>query len=61
MFQWFRRYVLFLLWPLVLFARPAIAADQISVTHWGVLLYGAPYAVAMEKGYFKQAGIDIEG
>lgn len=36
-------------------------AEQISVTHWGVLLYGAPYAVAMEKGYFKNAGVDIDG
>lgn len=41
-------------------ATPA-AAEQISVTHWGVLMYGAPYAVAMEKGYFKEAGVDIDG
>ena len=39
----------------------SIMAEQISVTHWGVLLYGAPYAVAMERGYFRQAGIDISG
>ena len=25
----------------------SVLAEQISVTHWGVLLYGAPYAVAM--------------
>jgi NitT/TauT family transport system substrate-binding protein len=42
------------------FAVPA-KAEEISVTHWGVLMYGAPYAVAMEKGLFKQAGIDITG
>jgi NitT/TauT family transport system substrate-binding protein len=36
-------------------------AEEISVTHWGALMYGAPYAVAMEKGLFKQAGIDITG
>jgi len=36
-------------------------ADEISVTHWGVLMYGVPYAVAMEKGFFKEAGIDITG
>ena len=36
---------------LALFSCPALA-EQISVTHWGVLLYGAPYAVAMERGYF---------
>ena len=39
----------------------AARAEQISVTHWGVLMYGAPYAVGMEKGLFKQAGIDITG
>lgn len=36
-------------------------AEQISVTHWGVQLYGLPFAVAMEKGFFKQAGVDIDG
>lgn len=36
-------------------------AEQISVTHWGVLMYGAPYAVAIEKGYYKEAGLDIDG
>ena len=39
----------------------SVMAEQISVTHWGVLLYGAPYAVAMERGFFRQAGIDISG
>ena len=61
MFSRFRRYVACFLWSLLLLVQPAVAADQISVTHWGVLLYGAPYAVAMDKGYFKQAGIDIDG
>ncbi len=36
-------------------------ADEISVTHWGALMYGTPYAVAMEKGFFKQAGVEITG
>jgi NitT/TauT family transport system substrate-binding protein len=36
-------------------------AEEISVTQWRTSLYGAPYAVAMEKGLFKQAGIDITG
>ncbi len=39
---------------------PAQAAD-LTVTHWGVLMYGAPFAVAREKGYFAEAGIDVEG
>lgn len=41
-------------------SRPALA-EQITVTHWGVLMYGAPYAVAIEKGYYKEAGLDIDG
>ncbi len=41
-------------------AMPA-AADTITVTHWGGQFYGAPYAVAMEKGFFKQHGVDVTG
>jgi NitT/TauT family transport system substrate-binding protein len=36
-------------------------ADEISVTQWGNSLYGLPYAVAMEQGLFKKAGVDITG
>ncbi|MBU2092017.1 MAG: ABC transporter substrate-binding protein, partial [Alphaproteobacteria bacterium] len=43
------------------FASPVAQAEQISVTHWGVLMYGAPYAVALEKGFFKEAGVDVDG
>ena len=43
-------------------AYPApAAADTITVTHWGGQFYGAPYAVAMEKSFFKQHGVDITG
>jgi NitT/TauT family transport system substrate-binding protein len=38
-----------------------VRAAEISVTQWGTSLYGAPYAVAMEKGFFKEAGVDITG
>lgn len=34
-------------------------AETISVTTWGAAFYGAPYAVAMKKGFFKAHGIDI--
>lgn len=37
----------------------AARAEEIVVTHYGSLLYGTPYAVALDKGYFKQAGVDI--
>jgi NitT/TauT family transport system substrate-binding protein len=36
-------------------------ADSVVVTHWGSAFYGAPYAVAMEKGFFKQHGVDLTG
>jgi NitT/TauT family transport system substrate-binding protein len=39
----------------------AARADSVVVTHWGSAFYGAPYAVAMEKGFFKQQGVDISG
>ena len=40
--------------------RPAEAAT-ITVTHWGAAFYGAPYAVALKKGYFKQQHVDVTG
>jgi NitT/TauT family transport system substrate-binding protein len=39
----------------------AARADEIAVTQWGQSLYGAPYAVAMAKGLFHKAGVDITG
>src|SRR3569832_861517 len=50
-----------LLLAVVLAAPVAARAEQVTVTHWGVLLYGAPYAVAIDKGYYKDAGLDIDG
>jgi NitT/TauT family transport system substrate-binding protein len=39
----------------------AVKAETITVTHWGSQFYGAPYAVAREKGFFKKRGVDITG
>ena len=39
---------------------PALA-ESITVTHWGAAFYGAPYAVAMEKGWFKTPKFDVTG
>ena len=39
---------------------PAGAVD-LNVTHFGTGMYGVPYAVAKEKGYFKEAGLDVTG
>ena len=38
-----------------------LRAETITVTHWGGEFYGAPYAVAMDKGYFRAHGIDVTG
>lgn len=40
---------------------PLASAAEIVVTHWSSLLYGVPYAIAMEKGYFKEEGVDVTG
>ena len=45
----------------VLTLQAPARAEEISVTQWGASMYGAPYAVALEKGLFKRAGIDITG
>ena len=47
--------------PLALPAAAQGRGEEISVTHWGVLMYGAPYAVAMAKGFFREAGVNITG
>jgi NitT/TauT family transport system substrate-binding protein len=57
--------------PLVVRALAAFAAvfagccvaraESITVTHYGSAFYGAPYAVAMEKGFFRNHGVDITG
>ena len=39
----------------------ADAAQQIVVSNYGVAANGMPYAVAMAKGFFKQAGADVSG
>src|ERR1700761_5969759 len=39
----------------------AAHAEDIVVTHYASLLYGVPYAIALEKGWFKDAGVDVSG
>jgi NitT/TauT family transport system substrate-binding protein len=39
----------------------AMAAEQIVVSNYGVAANGMPYAIAMEKGFFKQEGADVSG
>jgi len=45
---------------LSLVAVPAKAVD-LTVTHWGVLMYGVPFAVAWDQGYFAEEGIEVDG
>jgi len=37
----------------------AQADNDITVTHWGVLMYGAPYAIARDQGFFEEAGFEL--
>lgn len=46
--------------PATSFAPPA-AATQIAVGNFGVAANGMPFAVALEKGFFKEEGIDVTG
>ena len=42
-------------------AAPVRAGESLPITHYGSGLYGMPFAVALGKGYFKEAGLDIDG
>src|ERR1700720_294571 len=46
---------------IVAWKAPAAQAETITVTHWGGQFYGVPYAVAMEKGFFKKNDVDVTG
>jgi NitT/TauT family transport system substrate-binding protein len=39
----------------------AFAAEQIVVSNFGVAANGMPYAIAMEKGFFKAEGAEVSG
>jgi NitT/TauT family transport system substrate-binding protein len=41
-------------------ALPATALD-LTVTQFGQAMFGAPFAVARAKGFFKEVGIDVTG
>ena len=38
-----------------------IRAEQIVVSNYGIAANGMPYAIAMEKGFFKEEGADVSG
>src|ERR1700685_3384181 len=39
----------------------AMAGEQIVVSNFGVAANGMPYAIAMDKGFFKAEGADVSG
>jgi NitT/TauT family transport system substrate-binding protein len=39
----------------------AMAAEQIVVSNFGVAANGMPYAIAMDKGFYKAEGADVSG
>jgi len=56
-----RRGCLALLVVAALLSGRDASADEISVTQYGTSFYGVPYTVALDKGLFAKAGIDITG
>lgn len=46
---------------LALVGAAAAHANTLTVTHWGSGMYGLPFAVALDQGFFKEAGIDVTG
>src|SRR6476659_6663955 len=46
---------------LAAFQPASSQAVELNVTHFGTGMYGVPHAVAKEKGYFKEAGLDVTG
>jgi NitT/TauT family transport system substrate-binding protein len=56
-----RRLLLALILPLAMLCAPVRAADRITVSQYGVIVESLPWAVALEEGFFKQQGLDIDG
>src|SRR5947209_19537993 len=46
---------------LVTFHPVTSDAVELNVTHFGTGMYGVPHAVAKEKGYYKEIGLDVTG
>ncbi len=42
-------------------AAVSVHAEQIVVSNYGVSPNGMPFAVALEKGFFKEAGVNVDG
>ncbi|WP_460902962.1 ABC transporter substrate-binding protein [Paraburkholderia jirisanensis] len=40
-------------------ASVPVRAGQVVVSHYAELMYGAPWAIALDQGFFKKRGVDI--
>jgi NitT/TauT family transport system substrate-binding protein len=49
------------LWVLLCLSSSGAFAEDIGVANFGTATNGMPWAVVLEKGYFKEAGVDITG
>ncbi len=59
-----RRFILFVTGVALALLPGAVAraqADKLVVTHYAGALNGLPYTIALEKGYFTEAGVNITG
>jgi NitT/TauT family transport system substrate-binding protein len=52
---------LYLLLLILAVAACPAAAEEIGAAQYGSSTSGFPYAIALEKGFFKEAGVDITG
>lgn len=43
------------------FDPASVAAEEIESSNYGVAMNGMPFAIVMDKGYFKECGLDITG
>ena len=46
---------------LLLLAAAPVRAEDVVITQFGVAFAGNPFAIAIDGGYFKKAGVDITG
>lgn len=54
-----KRWIAAALVALGLNAAPAMAQNEIAVTHYGALTYGLPIAVAFNGGFFAEEGVEL--
>jgi NitT/TauT family transport system substrate-binding protein len=38
-----------------------VSAKEVVVSHYAELMYGVPWAIALDQGFFKKRGVDITG